>query len=242
MRILHLRNLSCLFAEYHVFVHSLNLRQLTPSDALRDLSSGATSKVDWNPAGNMYKKEALLLVGLGWSGGDTGGDVEGGVGVWDGDRDYNRSIGESIDIVMSECSLSLIRDIKLWRLKMVRYTNELVYIRHWGYGQGLRGGYGVSVGVEYSIECLGELYWWSEVEVDIESRSLGLAACASLESKNEVCLLCEVNPKQIPAFDFICASLESILAIEDTWEREEVWGDIQVVPGFVGRERRLFGE
>ncbi|GKB86824.1 putative reverse transcriptase domain-containing protein [Tanacetum coccineum] len=45
-------------------------------------------------------------------------------------------------------------------------------------------------------------------------------ACASLESKNEVCLLCEVNPKQIPAFDFICASLESILAIEDTWERE----------------------
>ncbi|GJR07753.1 hypothetical protein Tco_0790405 [Tanacetum coccineum] len=56
----------------------------------------------------------------------------------------------------------------------------------------------------------------------IYSRSLGLAACASLESKNEVCLLCEVNPKQIPAFDFICASLESILAIEDTWEREEV--------------------
>ncbi|GJQ99963.1 putative reverse transcriptase domain-containing protein [Tanacetum coccineum] len=51
------------------------------------------------------------------------------------------------------------------------------------------------------------------------SRSLGLAACASLESKNEVCLLCEVNPKQIPAFDFICASLESISAIEDTWER-----------------------
>ncbi|GJT91887.1 hypothetical protein Tco_1080732 [Tanacetum coccineum] len=48
------------------------------------------------------------------------------------------------------------------------------------------------------------------------SRSLGLAACASLESKNEVCLLCEVNPKQILAFDFICASLESISAIEDT--------------------------
>ncbi|GJT52865.1 gag protease polyprotein [Tanacetum coccineum] len=82
----------------------------------------------------------------------------------------------------------------------------------------------------------------------MKSRSLGLAACASLESKNEVCLLCEVNPKQIPAFDFICASLESILAIEDTWERErsgfaeeKVWGDHQVVPGFVGRERRLFG-
>ncbi|GJR40335.1 putative reverse transcriptase domain-containing protein [Tanacetum coccineum] len=59
-----------------------------------------------------------------------------------------------------------------------------------------------------------------EEHVEHLSRSLGLAACASLESKNEVCLLCEVNPKQIPAFDFICASLESILAIEDTWERE----------------------
>ncbi|GJR39073.1 retrovirus-related pol polyprotein from transposon TNT 1-94 [Tanacetum coccineum] len=71
--------------------------------------------------------------------------------------------------------------------------------------------------------------------------SFGLAACASLESKNEVCLLCEESPKQIPAFDFICASLESILAIEDTWERErsgfagkKVWGDIPVVTGFWG--------
>ncbi|GKA81121.1 hypothetical protein Tco_0787813 [Tanacetum coccineum] len=96
----------------------------------------------------------------------------------------------------------------------------------------------------------------------IYSRSLGLSACASLESKNEVCLLCEVSPKanpslqihlcffgeqsqplkilgkacvfveaktsvlvgegilkQIPAFYFFCASLESISAIEDTWER-----------------------
>ncbi|GJT85312.1 hypothetical protein Tco_1067029 [Tanacetum coccineum] len=78
-------------------------------------------------------------------------------------------------------------------------------------------------------------------------------ACASLESKNEVCLLCEVNPKQIPAFDFICASLESILAIEDTWERErsgfaeeKVWGDIPVVTGFWGGKEdflmRLFGK
>ncbi|GJR89545.1 hypothetical protein Tco_0213556 [Tanacetum coccineum] len=55
----------------------------------------------------------------------------------------------------------------------------------------------------------------------IYSRSLGLAACASLESKNEVCLLCEVNPKQILAFDFICASLESISAIEDTFGKGE---------------------
>ncbi|GKA51859.1 hypothetical protein Tco_0745055 [Tanacetum coccineum] len=74
-------------------------------------------------------------------------------------------------------------------------------------------------------------------------------ACASLESKNEVCLLCEVNPKQIPAFDFICASLESILAIEDTWERErsgfaeeKVWGDIPVVTGFWGGKEDFLGE
>ncbi|GJX39159.1 retrotransposable element Tf2, partial [Tanacetum coccineum] len=80
-------------------------------------------------------------------------------------------------------------------------------------------------------------------------RSLGLAACASLESKNEVCLLCEVSPKQIPAFDFICASLESILAIEDTWERErsgfaeeKVWGDIPVVTGFWGGKEDFLGE
>ncbi|GKD23838.1 hypothetical protein Tco_1225541, partial [Tanacetum coccineum] len=63
-----------------------------------------------------------------------------------------------------------------------------------------------------------------------------------LRDKNKVCLLCEVILKQIPAFDFFCASLETISAIEDTWEREEVWEDIQVVPGFVGRERLLFGE
>ncbi|GJS77507.1 hypothetical protein Tco_0727388, partial [Tanacetum coccineum] len=80
-------------------------------------------------------------------------------------------------------------------------------------------------------------------------RSLGLAACASLESKNEVCLLCEVNPKQIPAFDFICASLESILAIEDTWERErsgfaeeKVWGALPVVTGFWGGKEDFLGE
>ncbi|GJW23810.1 hypothetical protein Tco_0034432 [Tanacetum coccineum] len=58
-------------------------------------------------------------------------------------------------------------------------------------------------------------------KISIYNRSLGLAACASLESKNKVCLLCEVNPKQIPTFDFICASLESISAIEDTWERSQ---------------------
>ncbi|GKG06177.1 hypothetical protein Tco_0326263, partial [Tanacetum coccineum] len=52
---------------------------------------------------------------------------------------------------------------------------------------------------------------------------------------------------QIPAFNFICASLESISAIEDTWERvssgfagREVWDDIQVVTGFVGGGKEGF--
>ncbi|GJZ19450.1 hypothetical protein Tco_0556040 [Tanacetum coccineum] len=72
-------------------------------------------------------------------------------------------------------------------------------------------------------------------------RSLGLAACASLESKNEVCLLCEVNPKQIPAFDFICASLESISAIEETWERGEVWEQNRMRAGFgIGGRKVLY--
>ncbi|GJU05958.1 putative ribonuclease H-like domain-containing protein [Tanacetum coccineum] len=61
-----------------------------------------------------------------------------------------------------------------------------------------------------------------------------------LRDKNKVCLLCEVILKQIPAFDFFCASLETISAIEDTWEREEVWEDIQVVLVF-GR-KIAFGE
>ncbi|GJS13352.1 putative reverse transcriptase domain-containing protein [Tanacetum coccineum] len=46
--------------------------------------------------------------------------------------------------------------------------------------------------------------------------------------KNKVCLLCEVLLKQIPAFDFICASLEPISAIEETWERER--------SGFAGKK------
>ncbi|GJT92728.1 hypothetical protein Tco_1081573 [Tanacetum coccineum] len=52
--------------------------------------------------------------------------------------------------------------------------------------------------------------------------------------KNQVCLLCEVILKQIPAFNFFCASLESIIAIENTWEWEEVWGDTPTLHlGFV---------
>ncbi|GJR87783.1 hypothetical protein Tco_0211794 [Tanacetum coccineum] len=70
----------------------------------------------------------------------------------------------------------------------------------------------------------------------IYSRSLHLLVLQLVllcRDKNKVCLLCEVSLKQIPAFNFFCASLETISAIEDTWERWEVWEDIQVVPGVV---------
>ncbi|GJT79769.1 hypothetical protein Tco_1054111 [Tanacetum coccineum] len=54
------------------------------------------------------------------------------------------------------------------------------------------------------------------------------------KDKNKVCLLCEEILKQIPAFNFFCASLESIIAIENTWEWVEVWDDIPTLHlGFV---------
>ncbi|GJW25426.1 reverse transcriptase domain-containing protein [Tanacetum coccineum] len=52
--------------------------------------------------------------------------------------------------------------------------------------------------------------------------SLGLAACASFVRAKTKCACCVRGVlKQIPAFYFFCASLESISAIEDTWERGE---------------------
>ncbi|GJU02153.1 hypothetical protein Tco_1112491 [Tanacetum coccineum] len=123
--------------------------------------------------------------------------------------------------------------------------NQLTSLYHALMGEALIAGHEA-----YDMEVIdkvktrrGSMIVMMMMKTILLGRSLGLAACASLESKNEVCLLCEVKPKQIPAFDFICASLESILAIEDTWERErsgfageKVWGDIPVVTGFVGRE------
>ncbi|GKF10594.1 hypothetical protein Tco_0048520, partial [Tanacetum coccineum] len=50
-----------------------------------------------------------------------------------------------------------------------------------------------------------------------KSSSLGLAACASLERAKTKCACCVIL-KEIPAFNFFCASLESISAIENTWE------------------------
>ncbi|GJR85472.1 hypothetical protein Tco_0209483 [Tanacetum coccineum] len=80
-------------------------------------------------------------------------------------------------------------------------------------------------------------------------RSLDIAACASWRAKTK-CACCVGGEIQTtPAFDFICASLESILAIEDTWERErsgfaeeKVWGDIPVVTGFWGGKEDFLGE
>ncbi|GJS59934.1 hypothetical protein Tco_0654718 [Tanacetum coccineum] len=68
------------------------------------------------------------------------------------------------------------------------------------------------------------------------------------QDKNQVCLLCEVILKQIPAFNFFCASLESIIAIENTWEwvlsgfaRRKYGTTSLVVPGFfVGRENGVW--
>ncbi|GKC37549.1 putative ribonuclease H-like domain-containing protein, partial [Tanacetum coccineum] len=64
-----------------------------------------------------------------------------------------------------------------------------------------------------------------------------------IRDKNQVCLLCEVILKQISAFNFSCASLESIIAIENTWEWEKVWEDIPTLyMGFVWAGKMEFGE
>ncbi|GJY54221.1 retrotransposon ORF1, partial [Tanacetum coccineum] len=61
--------------------------------------------------------------------------------------------------------------------------------------------------------------------------------------KNQVCLLCEVILKQIPAFNFFCASLESITAIEKLGKWEKVWEDIPTLYlGFVWAGKMEFGE
>ncbi|GJS36740.1 putative ribonuclease H-like domain-containing protein [Tanacetum coccineum] len=61
----------------------------------------------------------------------------------------------------------------------------------------------------------------------------GKAIMKEAEDKNQVCLLCEVILKQIPAFNFFCASLESIIAIENTWEWVRSMGMLpKLLPGF----------
>ncbi|GJU31162.1 hypothetical protein Tco_1174751 [Tanacetum coccineum] len=63
------------------------------------------------------------------------------------------------------------------------------------------------------------------------------------EDKNQVCLLCEAILKQIPAFNFFCASLESITAIEKLGKWEKVWEDIPTLYlGFVWAGKMEFGE
>ncbi|GJS50781.1 putative reverse transcriptase domain-containing protein [Tanacetum coccineum] len=66
--------------------------------------------------------------------------------------------------------------------------------------------------------------------------------------KNQVCLLCEVILKQIPAFNFFCASFELITAIEITWkwvlsglQREGMGRHPLAVPGFCWAGKMEFG-
>ncbi|GJX67815.1 reverse transcriptase domain-containing protein [Tanacetum coccineum] len=51
------------------------------------------------------------------------------------------------------------------------------------------------------------------------------------ETKTQVCLLCEVILKQIPAFNFFCASFESITAIEKLGKWVKGWEDTRAVLG-----------
>ncbi|GKB21793.1 hypothetical protein Tco_0855716 [Tanacetum coccineum] len=52
---------------------------------------------------------------------------------------------------------------------------------------------------------------------------------------NQVCLLCEEILNQIPAFNCFCASLDSISAIEDTWERRGIANLAFIQLGWVSR-------
>ncbi|GKA96981.1 hypothetical protein Tco_0824875 [Tanacetum coccineum] len=82
------------------------------------------------------------------------------------------------------------------------------------------------------------------------SRSLGLSACASLESKNQAISAIEMlwEWRGIANLAFIQLGWvsrvdEMILArVSSGFAGEKVWEDIQVVPGFVGREMRLLGK
>ncbi|GJU76366.1 ribonuclease H-like domain-containing protein [Tanacetum coccineum] len=100
-----------------------------------------------------------------------------------------------------------------------------------------------------TLITLSAHYSFKLTYLHLTSRSLDIAACASWRAKTK-CACCVGGEIQTtPAFDFICASLESILAIEDTWERErsgfaeeKVWGDIPVVTGFWGGKEDFLGE
>ncbi|GJY75587.1 hypothetical protein Tco_0480703 [Tanacetum coccineum] len=79
----------------------------------------------------------------------------------------------------------------------------------------------------------------------IYSRSLGLAACASLESKNEVCLLCERDCQHgFYTTGGVGSRVdEMILARERSgFAEEKVWGALPVVTGFWGGKEDFLGE
>ncbi|GJY56592.1 hypothetical protein Tco_0455707 [Tanacetum coccineum] len=91
---------------------------------------------------------------------------------------------------------------------------------------------------------LGKLHRRSDL-VEISDVSMWglLYQSKKLLDKNQVCLLCEAILKQIPAFNFFCASLESITAIEKLGKWEKVWEDIPTLYlGFVWAGKMEFGE
>ncbi|GJR66161.1 hypothetical protein Tco_0012226 [Tanacetum coccineum] len=70
----------------------------------------------------------------------------------------------------------------------------------------------------------------------IYSRSLGLSACASLESKNEVCLLCEVSPKANPSLQIhLCFFGEQSQPLKILGKGEKMAAQIQNVNALTPR-------
>ncbi|GJV71579.1 hypothetical protein Tco_1491574 [Tanacetum coccineum] len=68
------------------------------------------------------------------------------------------------------------------------------------------------------------------------------AACASLESKNEVCLLCEVSPKANPSLQIhLCFFGEQSQPLKILGKGEEGMGGPPTLPGLLG-VNEAFGE
>ncbi|GJZ63077.1 putative reverse transcriptase domain-containing protein [Tanacetum coccineum] len=96
-------------------------------------------------------------------------------------------------------------------------------------------------------------FTWEREDHMKASPDLHLATCASLESKNEVCLLCEpcedtwekvrIGTCAFINWDWVSRVDEMILArVRSGFAGEKVWGDIQVVTGIWGGKEDFLGE
>ncbi|GKB85567.1 hypothetical protein Tco_0957839, partial [Tanacetum coccineum] len=76
-----------------------------------------------------------------------------------------------------------------------------------------------------------------------KSSSLGLAACVSFVRASTKCACCVRGfyNKSQPFISFVLLWSQS-QPLKILGKGEKVWEDIQVVPGFVGREMRLLGK